>query len=66
MSSTGEPRTCFVIEAAQGQNYRYICGACGASLSDHATSELLDCVFHCADCGTVNDPPVEHTLSAGE
>ena len=64
MSSMGPrktPKAHFVIEAVREHSYRYICGNCGAPLSEHGTRQLLDCIFLCAACGTANDAPV--TLS---
>jgi DNA-directed RNA polymerase subunit RPC12/RpoP len=64
MSSMGPrktPKAHFVIEAVREHSYRYICGNCGAPLSDHGTRQLLDCIFLCSACGTANDAPV--TLS---
>jgi hypothetical protein len=54
--------TIFIIEkAVQGKRRgnRYLCGSCGTPLIHHATCELLDCVFTCRTCRTLNDAPLE-------
>jgi hypothetical protein len=56
------PPIVFVIDAdgdSHRKSFRYLCGACGGSLSDHATAEVLECMFLCTVCDAINESPME-------
>jgi hypothetical protein len=60
--SAARRRTVFTVERGvrgKRQSYRYLCGSCGTPLIHHATRELLDCVFYCRTCRTLNEAPLE-------
>jgi hypothetical protein len=62
VSSSQTARTVFVVEVdgnTDHKSFGYLCGACGASLSDHATVEVLECVFICSVCDVANESPME-------
>jgi hypothetical protein len=51
----------FMVDAGRiglRRSYRYLCGACGTPLFDHATLEILECVFLRSVCCVVNEAPI--------